>query len=157
MKIFLIVIGKTNEKYLQKGVLEYLKRLKHYSNFQMIEIQNIKNTKNLSQIEIMKKEGNLILKQLNNSDHIVILDSKGKDFTSSKFSQKLQQWMLTGKKRIVFVIGGAYGFSDSVYLRGNELLSLSKMTFSHQMIRLFFVEQLYRGYTLLNNEPYHHQ
>jgi len=87
----------------------------------------------------------------------VLLDDKGKDFTSPKFSEKLQSWMLSGKKRLVFVVGGAYGFSEQVYARGNEKLSLSKMTFSHQMVRLFFVEQIYRGYTILNNEPYHHQ
>jgi 23S rRNA (pseudouridine1915-N3)-methyltransferase len=157
MKIVLITIGKTNEKYLIEGISNYQKRLKHYTNFEMMEIQNIKNSKNLSEAELMKKEGELILKQIENSDHLVLLDDKGKDFTSPKFAQKLQQWMLSGKKRIVFVVGGAYGFSEEIYTRGNEKLSLSKMTFSHQMVRLFFVEQIYRGYTILNNEPYHHQ
>ena len=99
----------------------------------------------------------LIFQQLQPSDHLVLLDDKGKDFTSSKFAEKLQAWMLSGKKRLVFVVGGAYGFSEQVYQRGNEKLSLSKMTFSHQMVRLFFVEQIYRGYTILNNEPYHHE
>ena len=157
MKIVLITIGKTNEKYLIEGISDYQKRLKHYTNFERIEIANIKNAKNFSESELMKKEGELILKQIQNSDHLVLLDDKGKDFTSQKFSQKLQQWMLSGKKRLVFVVGGAYGFSDEIYKRGNEKLSLSKMTFSHQMVRLFFVEQLYRGYTILNNEPYHHE
>lgn len=157
MKIVLITIGKTNEKYLIEGISDYQKRLKHYTNFERIEIANIKNAKNFSESELMKKEGELILKQIQNSDHLVLLDDKGKDFTSQKFSQKLQQWMLSGKKRLVFVVGGAYGFSDEIYKSGNEKLSLSKMTFSHQMVRLFFVEQLYRGYTILNNEPYHHE
>jgi len=157
MKIVLITIGKTNEKYLIEGISDYQKRLKHYTNFERIEIANIKNAKNFSESELMKREGELILKQIQNSDHLVLLDDKGKDFTSQKFSQKLQQWMLSGKKRLVFVVGGAYGFSDEIYKRGNEKLSLSKMTFSHQMVRLFFVEQIYRGYTILNNEPYHHE
>tara|TARA_B110000196_G_C20979647_1_gene582744 strand:+ start:417 stop:890 length:474 start_codon:yes stop_codon:yes gene_type:complete len=157
MKIVLITIGKTNEKYLIEGISSYQKRLKHYTNFEMMEIPNIKNANNLSEAELMKKEGELILKQIQSSDHLVLLDDKGKDFTSPKFAQKLQQWMLSGKKRLVFVVGGAYGFSEEVYKRGNEKLSLSKMTFSHQMVRLFFVEQIYRGYTILNNEPYHHQ
>ena len=157
MKIVLITIGKTNKKYLIEGISDYQKRLKHYTNFERIEIANIKNAKNFSESELMKKEGELILKQIKNSDHLVLLDDKGKDFTSQKFAQKLQQWMLSGKKRLVFVVGGAYGFSEEIYKRGNEKLSLSKMTFSHQMVRLFFVEQIYRGYTILNNEPYHHE
>ena len=157
MKIVLLTIGKTSEKYLIEGIAQYQNRLKHYTHFEMIEILNIKNAKNFSNAELTKKEGELILKQLQSSDHLVLLDDKGKDFTSPKFSEKLQGWMLSGTKRLVFVVGGAYGFSEEVYARGNEKLSLSKMTFSHQMVRLFFVEQIYRGYTILNNEPYHHQ
>ena len=157
MKIVLLSIGKTNEKYLIEGISLYQKRLKHYTNFEMIEIPNIKKSQNLSKLELMKKEGELILKNIQNSDHLVLLDDKGKDYTSVKFSEKLQNWMISGKKRIVFVVGGAYGFSEEVFQRGNEKLSLSKMTFSHQMVRLFFVEQLYRGYSILNNEPYHHE
>ena len=157
MKIVLLAIGKTNEQYLIEGISQYQKRLKHYTQFEMLEIPNIKNAKNFLNAELMKREGELILKQLQSSDHLVLLDDKGKDFTSPKLSEKLQSWMLSGKKRLVFVIGGAYGFSEDVYARGDEKLSLSKMTFSHQMVRLFFVEQIYRGYTILNNEPYHHQ
>ena len=157
MKIVLLTIGKTSEKYLIEGIAQYQKRLKHYTQFEMMEIQNIKNSKNFLNAELMKKEGELILKQLQNSDHLVLLDDKGKDFTSPQFAQKLQSWMLSGKKRIVFVVGGAYGFSEEVYKRGNEKISLSKMTFSHQMVRLFFAEQLYRAFTILNNEPYHHE
>ena len=157
MRIVLLTIGKTSEKYLLEGITQYQKRLKHYTQFEMLEIPNLKNAKNFSNSELIKKEGELILKQLQNSDHLVLLDDKGTAFTSPKFAQKLQSWMLSRKKRLVFVIGGAYGFSEDVYVRGNEKLSLSKMTFSHQMVRLFFVEQIYRGYTILNNEPYHHE
>ena len=157
MKIVLLSIGKTNEQYLIEGISQYQKRLKHYIQFEMLEIPNIKKAKNFSNTELMKREGNLILKQLQSSDHLVLLDDKGKDFTSPKLSEKLQSWMLSGKKRLVFVIGGAYGFSEDVYARGDEKLSLSRMTLSHQMVRLFFIEQIYRGYTILNNEPYHHQ
>ena len=157
MKIVLLTIGKTSEKYLIEGIAQYQKRLKHYTQFEILEIPNLKNAKNFSNAEIIKKEGELILKQLQNSDYLVLLDDKGKDFTSPKYAQKLQQWMLSGKKRVVFVVGGAYGFSEQVYKRGNEKISLSKMTFSHQMVRLFFVEQLYRAFTILNNEPYHHE
>ena len=157
MKIVLVVVGKTNEKYLIEGISDYQKRLKHYINFEIVEISNIKNVKNFSEKELIKKEGEMILKQINTSDYLVLLDDKGNDFSSPSFAEKLQQWMISGKKRLVFVVGGAYGFSQQVYDRGNEKLSLSKMTFSHQMVRLFFVEQLYRGYTILNNEPYHHK
>jgi len=157
MKIVLLTIGKTNEKYIAEGISQYMKRLTHYAQFEMNEIPNLKNAKNFSKAELMQKEGELILGYIKDSDHLVLLDDKGKDFSSPKFAQKLQGWMLSGKKRLVFVIGGAYGFSEAVYARGNEQLSLSKMTFSHQMVRLFLVEQIYRGYTILNNEPYHHQ
>ena len=157
MKIVLVVVGKTNEKYLIKGISDYQKRLKYYTNFQIVEISNIKNAKNFLETELIKKEGEMILKQINTSDYLVLLDDKGNNFSSPRFTEKLQQWMISGKKRLVFVVGGAYGFSQEVYNRGNEKLSLSRMTFSHQMVRLFFVEQLYRGYTILNNEPYHHK
>ena len=157
MKIVLLAIGKTKEQYLIEGISQYQKRLNHYTQFELLEIPNIKNANNLSDSELLRKEGELIVQQLQPSDHLVLLDDKGKDFTSSKFAEKLQGWMLSSKKRLVFVVGGAYGFSEQVYQRGNEKLSLSKMTFSHQMVRLFFVEQIYRGYTILNNEPYHHE
>ena len=157
MKIVLLSIGKTSEEYLIEGIAQYQKRLKHYVQFELIEIPNIKKTQNFSKNELIKKEGELILNTIQASDYLVLLDDKGQDFTSVKFSKKVQQWMLSGKKRLVYVIGGAYGFSDAVYQRGNEKLSLSKMTFSHQMVRLFFVEQIYRAYTILNNEPYHHE
>ena len=157
MKIVLVVVGKTNEKYLIEGISDYQKRLKHYINFEIVEILNIKNAKNFSEKQLIKKEGEMILKQINNSDYLVLLDDQGNEFSSLSFADKLQKWMISGKKKLVFVVGGAYGFSQQVYDRGNKRLSLSKMTFSHQMVRLFFVEQLYRGYTILNNEPYHHK
>ena len=157
MKIVLVLVGKTNEKYLIEGISDYQKRLKHYTNFEIVEIPNIKNVKNFSEAELIKKEGEMILKYINTSDYLVLLDDKGNDVTSLKFAKKLQSWMRSGKKRLVFIVGGAYGFSDEVYNIGNEKLSLSKMTFSHQMVRLFFIEQTYRAYTILNNEPYHHK
>ncbi len=157
MKIVFLSLGKTNEKYLIEGISLYQNRLKHYTSFEMIEIPNIKKSKNLTKLELMKKEGDLILKNIQNSDHLVLLDEKGKEYNSIKFSEKIQNWMLSGKKRIVFVVGGSYGFSNDLYHRGNEKISLSKMTFSHQMVRLFFLEQLYRGYSILNNQPYHHE
>ena len=157
MKIVLIVIGKTNEQYLIEGISQYHKRLQHYTQFEVLEISNVKNAKNLSNSELIKMEGQLVLKQLKSSDHLVLLDDKGKSFTSPKFAEKMQSWMFSGKKRLVFLIGGAYGFSEDIYARGKEKLSLSRMTFSHQMVRLFFVEQIYRGYSILNNEPYHHE
>ncbi len=157
MKIVLLTVGKTSEKYLIEGIDQYKKRLKNYTKFEMIEILNVKKSKSFSNSELMKKEGELVMKHLQSSDYLVLLDDKGKDFTSSKFAEKLQNWMLSGKKRLVFIVGGAYGFSEALIARGNEKISLSKMTFSHQMVRLFFVEQIYRGYTILNNEPYHHK
>ena len=157
MKIVFLSVGKTNEKYLNEGISLYQRRLKHYTSFEIIEIPNLKKSQNFSKLELLNKEGVLILKNIKNSDHLVLLDDKGKEYNSINFSKKIQNWMLIGKKRIVFVVGGAYGFSKDVYQRGNEKLSLSKMTLSHQMVRLFFVEQLYRGYSILNNEPYHHE
>ena len=131
-------VGKTNEKYLTEGISLYQNRLKHYTSFEIIEIPNIKKSQNFSKLELLKKEGNLILKNIKNSDHLVLLDDKGKEYNSINFSEKIQKWMIIGKKRIIFVVGGSYGFSENVYQRGNEKISLSKMTFSHQMVRLFF-------------------
>ena len=157
MKIVLLTIGKTSEKNLVEGILQFQKRLKHYTPFEIVEIPNIKNAKNFSKSELLKKEGELILKQLQNTDYLLLLDDKGKSFTSVGFAKKLQNWMLSGKKRLVFMVGGAYGVSAEIYKRANEQLSLSRMTFSHQMVRLFFAEQLYRAYAILRNESYHHE
>ena len=157
MKIKLIVVGKTNAKYLFEGEKEYEKRLSHYTKFEEIIIPDVKQSGKLSENELKKKEGQLILGKLENSDHVILLDDKGKSYSSVEFSDFLQQKMNSGLKSLVFVVGGAFGFSDEVYQRANSKLSLSKMTFSHQMIRLIFKEQLYRGFSILRGEKYHHE
>jgi 23S rRNA (pseudouridine1915-N3)-methyltransferase len=157
MKIKLLVIGKTDDKNLNQLIENYQKRLQHYINFQLEVIPDIKNVKNLSQLQQKEKEGELILSKLQNTDQLVLLDEKGKEFRSIEFANFLQKKMNSGIKQLVLVIGGPYGFSESVYKKAMGKISLSKMTFSHQMIRLFIVEQLYRGFTILKNEPYHHE
>tara|TARA_Y100000766_G_C18458356_1_gene389346 strand:+ start:82 stop:555 length:474 start_codon:yes stop_codon:yes gene_type:complete len=157
MKIKLLAIGKTDHKHLIKLIEEYEKRLKHYVKFELAIIPDVKNAKNLSEIQQKEKEGELILSKLQNTDVLVLLDDKGKQFTSIEFSKYLQKKMNAGIKQLVLVIGGPYGFSDAVYAKAQGKISLSKMTFSHQMIRLFIVEQIYRGFTILKNEPYHHE
>ena len=157
MKIKLLAIGKTDNKHLIQLVDEYKNRLKHYIKFELEIIPDIKNVKNLSKIQQKEKEGELILNKLQNTDQLILLDDKGKHYTSIEFSQFLQKKMNSGIKQLVLVIGGPYGFSDTVYKKASGKISLSKMTFSHQMIRLFIVEQLYRGFTILKNEPYHHE
>jgi 23S rRNA (pseudouridine1915-N3)-methyltransferase len=157
MKIKLIAIGKTDQKNLERLIEEYQNRLKHYIKFELEIIQDIKNTKNLNEEQQKEKEGDLILSKLRNTDYLVLLDDKGKEFTSIEFSLYLQKKMNAGLKQLVLVIGGPYGFSSGIYEKASGKISLSKMTFSHQMIRLFVVEQLYRGFTILKNEPYHHE
>lgn len=157
MKIKLLAIGKTDNKQLSLLIDEYQNRLKHYIKFELEIIPDIKNVKNLSEIQQKEKEGELILKKLQNTDVLVLLDDKGKQFSSIEFSKYLQKKMNAGLKQLVLVIGGPYGFSDAVYQKAQGKISLSKMTFSHQMIRLFIVEQLYRGFTILKKEPYHHE
>ena len=157
MKIKLLVVGKTDDKNLVQLIEKYQKRLQHYIKFQLEVIPDIKNSKNLSPHQQKEKEGELILSKLQNTDQLVLLDEKGKEYQSVNFATFLQKKMNTGIKQLVMVIGGPYGFSDMVYKKANGKLSLSKMTFSHQMIRLFIVEQLYRGFTILRNEPYHHE
>jgi len=156
MLVELIVVGKTNEPYLNTGIEEYVGRLKHYIPFKLNIIPDIKNAKSLSEDQLKVKEGQLILSSLDKSDVLVLLDENGKTFSSVDFSKYMQKHMLAGRKRLLFVIGGAYGFSDDVYQRANAKIALSKMTFSHQMVRLIFVEQLYRAMTILKGEPYHH-
>lgn len=157
MQIKLIAIGKTDDKQLQQLIELYQNRLKHYIKFDLEVIPDIKNAKNLSEKQQKEKEGDLILKKISPTDILVLLDENGKQFTSMDFSTYLQKKMNTGIKQLVFVIGGPYGFSEAVYQKAQGKISLSKMTFSHQMIRLFIVEQIYRGFTILKNEPYHHQ
>ena len=157
MKIKLLAIGKTDNKQLIQLISEYQNRLKHYIKFEIEVIPDIKNVKNLSTSQQKDKEGALILSKLQNTDQLILLDDKGKEFTSIEFSNYLQKKMNSGIKQLVLVIGGPYGFSDTIYKKSTGKISLSKMTFSHQMIRLFIVEQLYRGFTILKNEPYHHE
>ena len=157
MTIKLIAIGKTDNKELQSLIEDYTKRLSFYIKFLAEIIPDIKNVKNLSEEQQKQKEGELILNKLNATDVLILLDENGKQFDSVNFSDYLQKYMNAGIKQLVFVIGGPYGFSEDVYKKANGKLSLSKMTFSHQMIRLFFIEQLYRGFTILKNEPYHHR
>ena len=157
MKIKLLAIGKTDDKNLIKLIETYQNRLKHYIKFELEIIPDIKNAKNLSESQQKEKEGELLLKKLQSTDVLVLLDDKGTHFTSIEFANYLQNKMNSGIKQLVLIIGGPYGFSEAVYKKANGKISLSKMTFSHQMIRLFIVEQLYRGFTILRNEPYHHE
>lgn len=157
MKVALILVGKTVNKHFVELIDEYAGRVKHYIGFDIVTIPELKNTKNLSTDQQKQQEGELILKQMQAGDHVVLLDEHGKELRSVEFSAYMEQKMQTVNKRLVFVIGGPYGFSPEVYGRANEKLSLSKMTFSHQMVRLIFVEQLYRAMTIMRGEPYHHE
>ena len=157
MNIKLLAIGKTDNKNLQVLIDEYIKRLGFYIKFDLEIIPDIKNAKNLSEVQQKQKEGELILAKLSATDHLILLDENGKSFSSIGFADELQKKMNSGIKTLVFVIGGPYGFSDEVYQKAHGKISLSKMTFSHQMVRLFVIEQIYRGFTILRNEPYHHQ
>jgi 23S rRNA (pseudouridine1915-N3)-methyltransferase len=156
MKILLVMVGKTSSGWLQKGINEYFARLKHYLPFEEQVLPDIKNAKNMLVTELKKQEGQLILKNVQPSDLVILLDEGGKTFSSRQFSAFLEKQMLTGVRRLVFVIGGAWGFSEEVYQRAGLKVSLSQMTFSHQMVRLIFAEQLYRALTILKGEPYHH-
>mgnify|MGYP001194014074 CR=1 FL=1 len=156
MKTLLIVMGKTTDKHFIAGIEDYIGRIKHYLPFQFVTIPEIKDTRNLSEDQQKVQEGELILKHLQVSDTVVLLDEHGTEYRSIEYAKWLQKKMNT-VKRLVFIIGGAYGFSQPVYQRANELISLSKMTFSHQMVRLIFVEQLYRACTIIKGEPYHHE
>ena len=157
MNIKLITIGKTDNKNLQALIDEYTKRLSFYIKFDLEIIPDIKNVKNLSEAQQKEKEGELILSKITPTDHLILLDENGKTFNSVGFSDFLQKKMNAGIKTLVFVIGGPYGFSETVYKQAIGKVSLSEMTFSHQMVRLFIIEQIYRGFTILKNEPYHHQ
>ena len=157
MKITLLAIGKTDDKDLQRLITIYSKRLSHYVSFTADMLPDIKNSKNLSEEQQKQLEGQEILKRTTTSDQLILLDENGKNYSSEGFAQFLQKKMNSGLKQLIFVIGGPYGFSPELYQRANGKISLSSMTFSHQMVRLFFVEQLYRGFTILRNEPYHHR
>jgi len=157
MQIKILAIGKTDNKQLQVLIEDYQRRLGFYIKFEFEIIPDLKKTKNLSEEQQKQKEGDLILNKLQSQDVLILLDENGKQLHSVGFSEYLQKHMNSGIKQLVFVIGGPYGFSEAIYKKAHGKLSLSKMTFSHQMIRLFIIEQLYRGFTILRNEPYHHQ
>lgn len=157
MTIKLLAIGKTDNTQLQQLIDDYQKRLGHYIKFNLEIIPDLKKAKHLSETQQKQKEGELILNKVSNSDVLILLDENGKQLDSISFSNYLQKHMNSGIKQLVFIIGGPYGFSQDVYNKAQGKLSLSKMTFSHQMVRLFFIEQLYRGFTILRNEPYHHK
>jgi len=157
MKILLILVGKTDQQWLTEGISQYTERLSHFAQFEMQVIPDIKNTKNMDQNTQKVREGELILNLLQPSDDVWLLDDKGREMTSPEMAQWLQKRMAQSTKRLVFIIGGPYGFSPDVYTRVPGRLSLSRLTFSHQMVRLIFVEQLYRAFSILNNLPYHHE
>lgn len=157
MKLLLLAIGKTDDDYLITGIKKYVGRIGHYASFEMKEIPDIRNRKTLNEEQQKKAESFLLLQQLQPADHVVLLDENGKQYTSVGFSENLGKLMAAGAKRIVFIIGGPYGFAQDVYDRANAKMSLSPMTFSHQMVRLIFVEQLYRAFTIQKGEPYHHE
>ncbi len=156
MKIVLLQTGKTSEKYINEGVTNSAVRLQKYSVFEIVTLTDIRNTRNMPVKEQKLREGEKIIQFLRNDDYIVVLDEHGKEFTTVEFSEKLEKIFMLQKKRIVFVIGGAYGFSEEVLSKADLRLSLSRMTFSHQVVRLLFMEQLYRVFTVLKGEPYHH-
>ncbi|MBQ8704441.1 MAG: 23S rRNA (pseudouridine(1915)-N(3))-methyltransferase RlmH [Bacteroidales bacterium] len=155
MNIKLIVVGKTDVPYLQTGLDEYIGRLKHYCDFEWVVIPALKNAGRMSPDEVKTKEGELILRQLEKVDQVVLLDEHGRDYTSVGFSEYLQKQMNAGVRTLAFVVGGAFGFSPAVYAAAQSRMSLSQMTFNHQMVRLFFLEQLYRAHTILRHEKYH--
>lgn len=157
MNIDLVVVGKTDLKEVEALVAMYSKRIGFYTNFKIITIPDLKNRKSLSEESQKSAEGEMILKAIASSDHLVLLDERGREHTSVEFSSWLEKKMVGGVRRLVFVIGGPYGFSKGLYDRANEKISLSQMTFSHQIIRAVFTEQLYRAFTIINSEPYHHQ
>jgi 23S rRNA (pseudouridine1915-N3)-methyltransferase len=157
MKITFITVGKTEDAYLKTGIEKYLKRLQHYIRLEIAEIPELKNTKALTEEQQKAKEAELILKKVNAQDSVVLLDEKGDTLSSVQFSAFIEKKSIAGTGNLVFIIGGPYGFDPAIYRRANDLLSLSAMTFSHQMVRLFFIEQLYRAFTIIKGEPYHHQ
>ncbi|MEN6589022.1 MAG: 23S rRNA (pseudouridine(1915)-N(3))-methyltransferase RlmH [Proteiniphilum sp.] len=157
MKVRLLSVGKTDNEHLAQLIEEYRKRVNFYIPFEMTVVADLKNKKNISAEEQKTLEGNLLLKSLQPGDHVVLLDDKGKQYTSTEFARYIEKKNHTVPKRLVFMVGGPYGFSQEIYEAANEKLSLSKMTFTHQMVRVVFAEQLYRAMTILHNEPYHHE
>lgn len=157
MEVILLTIGKTKTDYVESGCREYIKRLSRYCSFSVQYIPDIKGGKSLSEEVQKSKEGEAILSKVNNGDMFVLLDERGKEFTSVDFSSWIDKTLANGRKRLIFCIGGPYGFSEEVYQRSDFKISLSRMTFNHEMVRLFFIEQLYRGFSILSGSPYHHE
>jgi 23S rRNA (pseudouridine1915-N3)-methyltransferase len=157
MKITLLTVGKTDKDWVKQGLDIYVSRLKHYIPFSVVEIPELKNVSALSKEQIKTKEGELILKNIRPTDDVILLDEHGKEYSSTEFASLLQNKINYEGRDIIFVIGGAYGFSEQVYKRANSKISLSRMTFSHQMVRAIFAEQIYRAFTIMKGEPYHHE
>ncbi len=157
MKIALLTVGKTDVNWVKQGLDIYVARLKHYIQFSINEIPELKNVSALSKDQIKAKEGDLILKNIKPTDDVILLDEHGKEYSSTEFASLLQNKINYEGRDIIFVIGGAYGFSEQVYKRANSKISLSRMTFSHQMVRAIFAEQIYRAFTIMKGEPYHHE
>jgi 23S rRNA (pseudouridine1915-N3)-methyltransferase len=157
MKITLLLVGKTEDAYLREGISKYLNRLRHYARIDFVEIPELKNTKALSPEQQKVKEAEFIVKRILPTDHVILLDEKGVQLTSQQFADYLDKKAVSSISNLVFVVGGPYGFDQLVYRKANDKISLSKMTFSHQMVRLFFTEQLYRAFTIIKGEPYHHE
>ena len=157
MRLTLLTVGRTDISWVRQGLDMYVGRLKHYISFDLVEIPELKNVSAFSQDQIKQKEGELILSKLKPADEVILLDEHGREFRSIEFSRFIEERMSRSGRDMVFVIGGAYGFSDAVYARANSKLSLSKMTYSHQLVRTIFAEQLYRAFTIMRGEPYHHE
>ncbi len=157
MKVQFIFTGKTDSGWIKEGVVTYSDRLKHYCKLSVKELPDIKNSGSLTRETLKEREGERVIKELDAGDFVVLLDERGDSLSSEEFALKIESWTNRGVRNIVFVVGGAFGFSDALYKRSDAMLSLSKMTFSHQMVRVIFLEQLYRAYTILKGEPYHHK
>jgi 23S rRNA (pseudouridine1915-N3)-methyltransferase len=157
MKITLLTVGKTEDAYLKDGIEKYFKRLKHYIKLEVNDLPELKNTKALSPEQQKSKEAEMLLKKITNMDYVVLLDENGAELTSQQFADYINKKNIGSVQNLIFIVGGPYGFDQSIYQRANDKLSLSRMTFSHQMVRLFFTEQLYRAFTIIKGEPYHHQ
>jgi len=157
MKIVLLQTGKTGEKYISDGVSEYSLRIRKYAVFETVTIPDVRNTKNMPVEEQKNREGRLILQSVNSEDLMILLDDKGKEYSTLEFAKQLEKIFLMPKKRVLFVIGGVWGFSGEVYSRADMKISLSRLTFSHQLVRLLFAEQLYRALSVIKGDPYHHE
>jgi 23S rRNA (pseudouridine1915-N3)-methyltransferase len=157
MKVSFLQLGKTDQNYISEGQKKYADRVKHYVSFEIVTIKEIKKSKSQDKANYKKAEGLEILKHVSKDDYVILLDEKGKEYSSLSFAANINNKMIGGCKKLLFISGGAFGFSDDVYKRANEQISLSKLTFSHQLVRLIFLEQIYRAFTIIKGEPYHHE